>query len=105
MTKKEIKKAFTGSEVNMDVIKLNSIEETAKAMARELNIGCNITDHYEVSNRTIYLIRSGKTLEICIMDATTKEMLGNPIDGSICAGQYFKTTEMITELLKANLGF
>lgn len=88
----------------MDVIKINSIEETAKAMARELNIGSNITDHYKVSDRTIYLIRSVKTLEICLMDATTKEMIGKPIDGSVCAGQYFKTTEMIMELLKANLG-
>ncbi len=88
----------------MDAIKLGTIKETAKAMARELNVGCNMTDHYEVSDKTIYLLRSVKTLEICIMDATTKEMIGKPIDGSVCAGQYFKTTEMITKLLKANLG-
>ncbi len=88
----------------MNAIKLGTIKETAKAMARELNVGCNITDHYEVSNKTIYLLRSVKTKEICIMDASTKEMIGSPIDGSECAGQHFKTTEMITELLKANFG-
>ena len=88
----------------MNAIKLGTIEETAKSMARELNIGCNITDHYEVSSRVVYLLKSVKMKEICIMDASTKEMIGTPIDGSECAGQYFKTTEMITELLKTNLG-
>lgn len=88
----------------MDTIKLNSIEETAKSMAQELNIGSNTTDHYEIFGRVVYLLRSVKTKEICIMDASTKEMIGKPIDGTECAGQHFKTTEMITRLLKANLG-
>ena len=88
----------------MGAIKLETIEETAKSMAQTLNVGCNMTDHYEISGRVVYLLRSVKTKEICIMDTSTKEMIGSPIDGSVCAGQHFKTTEMITELLKANFG-
>lgn len=88
----------------MGAIKLDTIEETAKSMAREMNIGSNITDHYEISGRVVYLLRSMKSKEICIMDASAKEMIGTPIDGSECAGQHFKTIEVITELLKANFG-
>ena len=88
----------------MGAIKLDTIEETAKSMAQTLNVGCNMTDHYEISGRVVYLLRSVKTQEICIIDASTKEIIGTPIDGSVCAGQHFKTTDMITELLKANFG-
>ena len=88
----------------MNAIKLGTIEETAKSMARELNVGCNMTDHYKISGRVVYLLRSVKTQDICIIDASTKEIIGTPIDGSVCAGQHFKTTEMIIELLKANFG-